>query len=93
MAAHDRSFTPARAARLTLLVGVLLALVWVLHGMLERRLGGGDDNNNDGDAAGRRQGRRPPVVAVTTTAGVVVDEVDDGSGGALESYGYATQLD
>ena len=43
MAAHDRSFTTARAARLILLVGVLVALAWVLHGMLDRRLGGGGD--------------------------------------------------
>lgn len=40
MAAIERPVPPARAARLILLVGVLLVLVAVLWGMLGRRLGG-----------------------------------------------------
>ena len=58
MAAHDRSFTPARAARLILLVGTLVALVWVLPGMLQRRLGGGDDGPRAAAPASARAPRR-----------------------------------
>ena len=58
MAAHDRSFTPARAARLILLVGALVALVWVLFGMLDRRLGGGGEGPRAAAPSSARVARR-----------------------------------